>query len=100
MISAAAAAAASSAGVPLTERRRRLSTAALAVANQKVSSAYSPVVIAGLVRMVDLVLINLIGIALYFGYVARGNTPSWEYIAAIFAMSVSEKPRLISSATR
>ena len=32
------------------ERRRRLSPAALAVTNQKVRPAYSPVVIAGVVR--------------------------------------------------
>ncbi|MBB5045723.1 Undecaprenyl-phosphate glucose phosphotransferase [Rhodopseudomonas rhenobacensis] len=89
MISAAATAAASSTGAPVIERRRRLSPAALAVTNQKVRPAYSPVVITGLVRIADLVLVNLIGIALYFGYVVRGDTPTWEYLAAIFAMSVA-----------
>ncbi|ABD88231.1 undecaprenyl-phosphate glucose phosphotransferase [Rhodopseudomonas palustris] len=89
MISAAAVAAAATSGAPPTERRRRLSASALAVANQKVRPAYSPVVIAGLVRMVDLLLINLVGTALYFGYVAHGDTPSWEYMAAIFAMSLA-----------
>src|SRR6266576_515054 len=53
------------------ERRRRLSPAALAVANQKVSRAYSPIVIAGAVRHADFILLSLVGIALYFGYVVR-----------------------------
>ncbi|HEY0330548.1 MAG TPA: undecaprenyl-phosphate glucose phosphotransferase [Rhodopseudomonas sp.] len=77
------------ADAPVIERRRKLSAAALAVANLKVRPAYSPVVIAGLVRMVDLLLINMVGIALYLGYVAHGDPPSWEYLAAIFAMSLA-----------
>ena len=51
------------------ERRRRLSQAALAVTKQKVRRAYSPVVIAGIVRLADFVLLSLMGIALYIGYV-------------------------------
>jgi len=42
-----AAASAATANHPPIERRRRLSQAALAVANQKVQRAYSPIVIAG-----------------------------------------------------
>ena len=53
------------------ERRRRLSPAALAVTNQKVRRAYSPIVIAGVVRLADFVMLSLIGIALYLGYVVR-----------------------------
>src|ERR1700761_7742214 len=55
---------------PFVERRRRLSPAALEVVNQKVSRAYSPIVIAGFVRVADFVLLSLIGAVLYFGYVA------------------------------
>ena len=44
-------AAAAAADRPRTERRRRLSQAALAVTNQKVRRAYSPIVIAGAVRV-------------------------------------------------
>ena len=40
---------------PPVERRRRLSPAALAVTNQKVHRAYSPIVIAGGVRLADFV---------------------------------------------
>lgn len=56
---------------PRSERRRRLSPAALAVVNQKVRAAYSMVVIAGLVRLTDFVSILCVGLALYLAYVAR-----------------------------
>lgn len=80
-------AAATANGAPRVERRQRLSPAALAVTNQKVSAAYSPIVIAGIVRIVDFVAIGLIGIALYLGYVARIDGFNWFYIAAILAMT-------------
>src|SRR3984957_6474130 len=90
MLDAAAAAAAStSASRPPIERRRRLSQAALAVTNQKVRPAYSPIVIAGAVRLADFVLLSLIGIALYFGYVARLTGFHWEYIVAIFGITAT-----------
>jgi len=81
------AAPASSADRSTIERRRRLSEAALAVAQQKVPSAYSPVVIAGAVRLADFMLLNLAGIALYLAYVTRLDGFHWEYIAAISGMS-------------
>ena len=59
------------------ERRQRLSSAALAVADRKVRSAYSPIVIAGVVRLIDFALISLSGMAVYFGYGTSGN--SWHY---------------------
>src|SRR3978361_672306 len=71
------------------ERRRRLSPAALAVTNQKVRSAYSPIVIAGAVRVADFVILSLVGVAIYFGYVARLSGFNWQYIAAILAMAVA-----------
>ncbi|MGA7997957.1 MAG: undecaprenyl-phosphate glucose phosphotransferase [Bradyrhizobium sp.] len=71
------------------ERRRRLSQAALAVANQKVRRAYSPIVIAGAVRVADFVLLSLVGIALYFGYVTPLAGFSWAYVAAIFGMTAA-----------
>jgi Undecaprenyl-phosphate glucose phosphotransferase len=83
------AAAAATADRPQVERRRRLSPAALAVANQKVRGAYSPIVIAGAVRVADFILLSLIGIALYFGYVSRLAGFRWEYVAAIFAMAAT-----------
>src|SRR4051812_25050380 len=72
---------------PQVERRRRLSPAALAVTNQKVSRAYSPIVIAGAVRLVDFIMLSLIGITLYFAYVVNRTGLHWEFIAAIFGMT-------------
>jgi Undecaprenyl-phosphate glucose phosphotransferase len=74
---------------PPIERRRRLSLAALAVTNQKVKRAYSPIVIAGAVRLIDFLMLSLIGIALYFGYVVRLSGFHWEYVAAIFGMTAT-----------
>src|SRR5260221_2941946 len=91
MLDAAASAVASSATAdgPPIERRRRLSQAALAVANQKVQRAYSPIVIAGAVRLADFVLLSLVGIALYLGYVAPLGGFRWEYVVSIFGMTAT-----------
>jgi Undecaprenyl-phosphate glucose phosphotransferase len=91
MLNAAAASAAEpgAAHRPGLERRRRLSQAALSVSNQKVQRPYSPIVIAGVVRVLDFVLLNIIGIALYLGYVARLSGFRWEYIAAIFGITTT-----------
>src|ERR1700704_2766407 len=86
---AAATATTATADRPPIERRRRLSQAALAVTNQKVPRAYSPIVIAGAVRVADFVMLSLVGIALYFGYVVRLSGFHWEYAAAIVAMTAT-----------
>jgi Undecaprenyl-phosphate glucose phosphotransferase len=83
------AAATAAEGRPPVERRRRLSLAALAVTNQKVPGAYSPIVIAGAVRVIDFALLSLIGVALYLGYVMPRAGFRWEYVAAIIGMTVS-----------
>jgi Undecaprenyl-phosphate glucose phosphotransferase len=92
MLDAAASAAATATATadgPRIERRRRLSQAALAVASQKVRRAYSPVVITGAVRVADFVLLSLIGITLYLGYVVPLSGFHWEYVAAILGMSAT-----------
>src|SRR5476651_2239832 len=90
MINAAAAVAVETSGDrPQVERRRRLSQAALAVTNQKVRTAYSPIVIAGAVRLADFALLSFIGVALYLGYVARLSGFHWGYIVAIFGMAAA-----------
>ncbi|KZD24654.1 MULTISPECIES: undecaprenyl-phosphate glucose phosphotransferase [Tardiphaga] len=71
------------------ERRRRLTPAALAVADQKVRAAYSPVVITGVVRVVDFLMLSIIGIALNLLYVAPEAGFRWEYFAAIVAMAAA-----------
>jgi Undecaprenyl-phosphate glucose phosphotransferase len=89
MINAAAAVQLESGNRPPVERRRRLSQAALAVTNQKVRPAYSPIVIAGAVRVADFAILSLVGIALYLGYVARLSGFNWQYVAAILGMAVA-----------
>src|ERR1700753_2789744 len=74
--------AAATADRPPLAGRRRLSQAALAVTNQKVRPAYSPVVIAGAVRIADFALLSFVGIAIYFGYVTPLSGFHWEYTAA------------------
>jgi Undecaprenyl-phosphate glucose phosphotransferase len=83
------AAAAAAAVRPPTERRQRLTHAALTVANQKVRRAYSPIVIAGAVRIADFVLVSLVGVALYLGYVVPLSGFHWEYLAAILGMTAT-----------
>src|SRR5579859_2595395 len=85
----AAAAASVAAGAPPLERRRRLSQAALVVASQKVRRAYSPIVIAGVVRLADFISLSFIGVALYLGYVAPLSGFHWEYIVAILMMTLA-----------
>jgi Undecaprenyl-phosphate glucose phosphotransferase len=88
MLDAATAAATAAPGsVPRLERRRRLTPMALSVVSEKVRSAYSPIVITGLVRLADFLLISLTGIALYLGYVAKIDGFSWSYIFSIIAVA-------------
>ena len=94
MLEAAASAAATAATAPAqdqppAERRRRLSQAALTVVNQKVRRAYSPIVIAGVVRVADFVLLGFVGTALYLEYVTPLTGFHWEYVAAILGMSAT-----------
>jgi FlaA1/EpsC-like NDP-sugar epimerase len=90
MLNAAAAdATAATADRAPVERRRRLSQAALAVANQKVRPAYSPIVITGAVRVADFVLLSIVGVALYLGYVVRIDGLHWEFVSGIFGMTAT-----------
>src|SRR4051812_42910876 len=89
MINAAAAVQLDNTGERPIERRRRLSPAALAVTNQKVRPAYSPIVIAGAVRVADFVILSFVGVAIYLGYVARLSGLNWQYIAAILGMAAA-----------
>jgi Undecaprenyl-phosphate glucose phosphotransferase len=78
------------------KRRRRLSPAALAVADRKVRSAYSPIVIAGVVRLIDFVVISSTGVALYFGYGTPAVGDSWRY--PILALSIAAATVVICQA--
>jgi Undecaprenyl-phosphate glucose phosphotransferase len=86
---ATAAAAANPSGAPRLERRRRLTPMALKVVSEKVRRAYSPIVITGLVRLADFVLISLAGLAVYFGYVVPMDGFNWSYAAAIVGVAIT-----------
>ena len=62
---------------------------ALLVATQQLAPAFSPIVVAGVVRLVEFGLIALIGITTYFGYVypVYGHIFDWYYIATAFAVA-------------
>ncbi len=70
----AAPSAAGAATVPgIRAKSRTLSPLAQLVAAQHIVPAFSPIVVAGIVRFVEFVLIAAVGVAIYLGYV---YTPS------------------------
>jgi len=89
MLEAAAVDAAATTEVAPLERRRRLSPAALAVVNQKVRPAYSSIVISGAVRLADFLVLSVVGVGLYFGYVVRIDGFHWEFVMAILGMTAT-----------
>src|SRR3984885_12883046 len=67
---------------------RPLSPTAMLVAAQEFKPAYSPIVLAGTVRLIEAALIMLVGVALYFAYVVPDNGFALYYIGAIFGIAV------------
>jgi Undecaprenyl-phosphate glucose phosphotransferase len=91
MIQAAPAAALSGYQPASPRRRAELSPAAQLIAAQPVVPAYSPIVLAGFVRMIEFTVILLLGAVLYALYVVPNDGFSWYYpvaIAAIASLSV------------
>jgi Undecaprenyl-phosphate glucose phosphotransferase len=86
----AASASAATAALGTTPRSapRTLSPIAQAVAAQYAAPAYSPIVVAGVVRLVEFALVTLTGLAIYVAYVVPTDGFEWYYIAAIFAIAV------------
>jgi Undecaprenyl-phosphate glucose phosphotransferase len=68
--------------------QRTLSSAALEVAAQRFKRAYSPIVLAGIVRAIEIALVATVGFALYFIYVVPTNGFARYYVGAIFGISV------------
>jgi Undecaprenyl-phosphate glucose phosphotransferase len=73
---------------PAAQPPRTLSPAALLVAAQPIPNAWSPIVLAGFVRMVEFSLTVLVGLAAYVAYVVPANGFEWHYVAAIFGIAV------------
>ncbi len=89
MMSAASvsAVAAPSGAIPVSSRRRELSPEAQRVAAEPIAPAYSPIVLAGLVRIVDAGLIAVIGAAIYFLHVFPTYGFAWYYLGANFGIA-------------
>jgi Undecaprenyl-phosphate glucose phosphotransferase len=85
-VGAAAAATENQAAAP--RRVHALSSAALKVADEPTAAAYSPIVLAGTVRLIEFALVVLVGAAVYAGYVVPIEGFEWHYIAAVFGIAV------------
>src|SRR2546421_12830068 len=68
-------------------RNRDLSTNAKLVAVEPHAPAYSPVVVAGLVRLFEFALIAVIGAAVYFAYVVPSDGFDWHYPLTIIGIA-------------
>ncbi len=68
-------------------RPKALSPAALRVAAQPIATAYSPIVLAGTVRMIEFALTALVGLTVYIGYVVPIDGFEWHYVAAILGIA-------------
>src|SRR4051795_8428172 len=81
--------AAPAASAAAVRAKPQLSPLAQLVAAQHIMPAFSPIVVAGMVRALEFVLIAAVGIATYFGYVynAYGHVFDWYYIATAFAVA-------------
>jgi Undecaprenyl-phosphate glucose phosphotransferase len=64
------------------------SPAALAATAEPAVAAWSPIVLAGLVRMIELALIVTVGAAIYLAYVVPIDGFVWRYVGAITGIGV------------
>ncbi len=67
---------------------RPLSPAALAATAERFKHAYSPIVLAGTVRLIEFGLVALVGLAAYFAYVVPIDGFARYYLVAIFGIAV------------
>ena len=66
---------------------RRLSAAALDVTTEPIMPAYSPIVLAGTVRLIEFALTVLVGSAIYVAYVVPNEGFEWHYVGAILVIA-------------
>ncbi len=93
MMSAAAASSATAesliSGVAGNKKRaKQLSPAALKAAAQPIATAWSPIVVAGVVRIIEFSLTVLVGLAVYAAYVIPVDGFEWHYVAAIVGIAI------------
>ncbi len=65
-----------------------LSAAARAVAAQPYEAAFSPIVLAGLVRVIEVALVAAVGFVVYVSYVVPAHGFAWHYFAAILGIAL------------
>src|SRR6202045_3330588 len=65
-----------------------LSPSALKVAAQEFKAAYSPIVLAGTVRLIEAALIIAVGLAIYFWHVVPGYGFAWYYVGALVGIAI------------
>jgi Undecaprenyl-phosphate glucose phosphotransferase len=63
--------------------QRALSSAAIEVAAEKFERAYSPIVLAGVVRVIEAILVAAVGLILYLWYVEPANGFAWYYVGCV-----------------
>jgi Undecaprenyl-phosphate glucose phosphotransferase len=66
----------------------KLSRAAMAIAEERHEPAYSPIVLAGLVRAIEVALVVVVGFAVYLAYVVPWYGFAWYYFAAIVGIAL------------
>jgi Undecaprenyl-phosphate glucose phosphotransferase len=70
------------------EPAAELSAAARKIAAEPYERAYSPIVLAGLVRAIEAALVVLVGFAVYAVYVVANDGFGWHYVAAICGIAI------------
>jgi Undecaprenyl-phosphate glucose phosphotransferase len=76
------------AAVPAAATPRALAPAAQAIVQQPLPAAYSPIVLAGSVRIAEFALVTLVGLAVYAVYVIPIEGFAWRYLVAVGAIAV------------
>src|SRR5262245_30600131 len=83
----AATAVAEPAPVPVQPRQEALSPEARKAADEPNAPAYSPIVLAGTVRLIESALICVIGFAIHAAYIVPYEGFEWHYVAAVFGIA-------------
>src|SRR5260370_13242482 len=73
-------------------QRRQLSPAARALTKEPYEPAYSPIVLAGTVRLIEAALVVAVGFTVYAPYVVPGHGFAWYYFVAILCIPVLPMP--------
>jgi Undecaprenyl-phosphate glucose phosphotransferase len=73
---------------PRTTAAPHLSAPALKAAAQPFRLAYSPIVVAGTVRLIEVALVALVGFAIYCAYVVPIEGFAWRYVGAIAGIAL------------